>query len=547
MKDLSKRTDAGELSAWARITSHVTKPHGVGSRSVRGAASLRYHRLLELSHGPRKSVAVALSQTPQGFSRLVVLQTLGAARASDPEAIQRLLFEARLLGRMSHPHVLGAHGLCFEGRKPVIASEYLEGQTLEALIAKASSSPEFSLPLRVGIVCRVLRGLQYVHDLRGVDGRRLSVVHGAVSPSNVMLTYEGEVKLIDFSHAVMRPSLIERSFIDTNFAYLAPERVRGNPDQRVDVFSAGVVLWELLAQAPLWGHMPAAVVLRRLLLGAVPRLRDVRPDCDPELEQICNRAMAVNPGDRFESASTMCDALERFLASKGKHVSDTSIGAMLSNLCREERCQREEALISRLDALGLSLHEERGSPRGPFGAKLIALFEQRTPRALALGGVLLAATALGGYAAAHGAARPPARAVEQTRQLTLSPSRRSCQGVAPAQPGRDEPPVTMADLVTLEIAVEPAEATLYLDGQRLSSNPVIASMVKDARLHTLRGEAQGFWPFSQTFSLDADLALQATLRPLANPTSPRFTLARRRIADSRGSGGAPRHARRRTP
>jgi serine/threonine-protein kinase len=497
------RAGEGEVSGWARVSSRVAQARRRVLQGVaRDSASQRYYRLFEIGNTASRSITLAMTHNPEAVSRLVVLETLPRSAAADPRALARLLFEARLMARLSHPNVVAVHALCFDGRKPVLALEYLDGVSLATLLGGGSAPPELSVALRVGIVCRILRGLQYVHELRDFDGRRLPVVHGAVCPSNVMITYHGAVKLIDFSQATLRPQPAEPAFIDSNFPYLAPERVRGTPDPLADVFAAGVVLWELLAQAPLWGQTPAPIALRRLLAGSVPRLREARPDCDPELERICSKAMAVHPGDRYESAAAMCEVLERFLASQAWHVTDAAIGSMLSLACGEQRRRREEALAARLIELGLEPSDRR--PRSDRHASGSGLLEGgATPRALALGAAIVGAAVLGAGAVVGHAGDPAAPALGTARRA-LQVSAREASGEA------------NAELVALEIAMQPREATLYLDGQRLTSNPTLASMVRDARSHTIRGEAAGFHPFSQTFSLDVDVAIEAALEPVVN-------------------------------
>jgi serine/threonine-protein kinase len=280
------------------------------------------------------------------------------------------------------------------------------------------------------------------------------------------------------------------------------------------------VLWELLAQAPLWGQTPAPIALRRLLAGSVPRLREARPDCDPELDRICSKAMAVHPGDRYESAVAMCEVLERFLASQSWHVTDAAIGSMLSQVCGQQRRRREEALAARLRELGLA-PAERGPRNDPRVSVPALLDAGSTPRALALGAAIVAAALLGAGAMVR--ASDPGGPALGTARRALQVSSRDGSGANELGGGAE------GELVALEIAMEPREATLYLDGQRLTSNPTIASMVRDTRPHTVRGEAAGFQPFSRTFALDMNVAIEAELQPVASDRRPVCT----RNADAR--------------
>lgn len=434
---------------------------------------------------------MAVARSADDVHQLVVLKGVCDTRADDAAAAQRLLDEARLMARMSHPNVVAMHGLLREGTRPLIVMEYLAGQSLATLLASANDLREFSLELRLAIVARLLRGLDYVHRLRDFDGRPLRVVHGSVSPENVIVTYDGEVKLIDFGGARVRTSTLDDPLARRRLPYAPPEQFSGAPDLRGDIFSVGVMLWELVANRPLWGRIPAPTLVRRLLTGDIPRLRDVVPTVDGELDRICARALAPHPDGRFRSAGDLRGELEHYLAVRQAFVGDTAIGALVCNACRDLRRVAQKTIDTRIADLALSLPPARLPAPSRMALPNPAVLERRQ-RAVATS--IVAAAIL----------------VAASLWLTLrrEPSAGTGSNAAEAAPARR--------LVRLDLSVRPAQAIISIDGRRLSSNPLRATMVWDPLVHTMQAEAAGYEPFTTTFRLDADVTIDAALRATAS-------------------------------
>ena len=467
---------------------------------TRGGAP-RYSRLLELGCSQQSSVWAGVARSADDVCRMVVLKGIGSERSASKQAVQRLIDEARLTARMNHPNVVAAHGLLREGARPVIVMEYLAGQSLATLFTNANDLREFTLDLRIAMLVRLLRGLDYVHRLRDFDGRPLHVVHGGVSPENVVVTYDGEVKLIDFGRARVRASALDEPLARRRLPYAPPEQFSGAPDLRGDIFSVGVILWELVANRPLWGRIPAPTLVRRLLAGDIPRLRDVAPSVDGELDRICARALAPHPDGRYRSAADLRGELEHYLAVRQGFVSDTAIGALVCNACRELRRAAQQTLDARLGELGLSLRPApslAASPAAPPGPAPIERRQRKIAASIVVAAVLVAA----GMWAAVG--RRPHHAMSGTADAAANEGDARSREAGAEAAGR---------LVRVELNVQPAHAVLSIDGRRLSSNPLRATMISDQQLHTVRGEADGYEPFTTTFRLDADVTIDAVLRP----------------------------------
>jgi eukaryotic-like serine/threonine-protein kinase len=483
----------------------------------------RYSRLLELGSSEQSSVWAAVARNGDDICQMVVLKGVGAQRGSDGEATQRLLDEARLTARMNHPNVVAMQGLLREGTQPVIVMEYLAGQSLATLLASANDLKEFTLELRIGIVARLLRGLDYVHRLRDFDGRPLRVVHGAVSPENVIVTYDGEVKLIDFGRARVRASAFDDPFARRRLPYAPPEQFSSTPDLRGDIFSVGVILWELVANRPLWGRIPTPTLVRRLLAGDIPRLRDVVPGVDGELDRICARALAPHPDGRFRSAADLRGELEHFLTVRQAYVADTAVGALVCNACRELRRVAQKTIDGRIGELGLSLPPAR-LPAPPAIALRRSGALERRQRTLAAS--IVAAAVLVAALLWTTLRREPSPATGANAAVA-SPGVEVLTGAGAS--GDEVVARDASRLVRLDLSVRPAHAILSIDGRRLSSNPLRATMVWDPHVHTVRAEADGYEPFTTTFRLDADVTLDTALRPKPSGA----VLRRERSADER--------------
>jgi serine/threonine-protein kinase len=497
-------------------------------------AGPRYAPLFELGTGQRSQVALAAAIEAGGVHRLVVIKSAGAGQV-DAAARARLLNEARWTARLSHPSIVQSHGMCGSRAAPALILEYLPGPSLTALLATANHAAELTLALRIAIVMRVLSGLDHAHRARDVAGGLAGVVHCAVSPDNVVITEQGQVKLIDFAAARLRPSKPARFPIRRALPYVAPESFRGDPDVRVDVFGAGAMLWELIAKEPLWGQLPTLTILRRARASNMPRLRDVVADIDPELERICRSAVAPQPDDRYPSPRAMLDDLERYLAKRGGVPSDGAIGALIRSVCREQRLEVQRTIEARLAELGLArtvparvapgdaarrdlpASTREAAPSDGSSPVWLSIARQRPATWAAAASSFLALLAWGAFT--WGTVLGARRAREDSRE---PPSVASRDLVASSKGGLSRDAVLPSAapeasagprLVALQVDVRPSHAVLFLDGQRLSSNPMRAAFVGDGLPHTIRAEAPGFEPLSQTLQPGAALVLDASLQP----------------------------------
>jgi serine/threonine-protein kinase len=309
-------------------------------------SSARYETLARIGRGGMAEVLLAATRA-NGVVKLSVLKCLWPELAEDAEFVEMFLDEARLCARLAHPNVVQTHEVLQHEGRLALAMEYLDGQPLTRVLARLGSSPAFGLPTRLRIVTSILAALEYAHDLTDFDGRPLGVVHRDVSPHNVIVTYDGHVKLIDFGVAktLAASHQTRPGGFKGKLAYLAPETVRGEGlDRRADIFSVGVMLWEILAGRRMWGRGSDGVSgAWRLAAGEpAPALPDTA-EIPRALRIVTTRALALDPAARYQTAADLGEALER----AGADTSDSHarrLGALMCGTFAAEREQRR-ALI----------------------------------------------------------------------------------------------------------------------------------------------------------------------------------------------------------
>ncbi|HSM93994.1 MAG TPA: serine/threonine-protein kinase, partial [Anaeromyxobacteraceae bacterium] len=275
----------------------------------------RYLLLERLAIGGMAEVYLATSRDgPVGALYAVkrILPTL----AEDREFVGMFLDEARIMAHLHHPAIAPIHELGRVGDRYFIAFEYVPGQDLRALNKRLRRAGEL-MPVNaaVHVAHRVADALDWAHRARDAQGRDLQVVHCDVSPANVLLAWDGSVRLIDFgiAQAAFRAHR-ERRLLRGKLGYMTPEGVRGLPvDRRADVFALGTVLWEMLAGEKLFTGPSELALLERVRTADVAPPSARNPAVPPGLDEVVLRALAREPEDRFAWASELRDALVPWL------------------------------------------------------------------------------------------------------------------------------------------------------------------------------------------------------------------------------------------
>lgn len=340
---------------------HLTNMEG-SSPSPKGQLG-RYQQVATLGQGGMGTVYLALASGFGQFRKLLVVKELRQDLTRQKGFIRLFMDEAKLAARLSHPNVVQTFEAFQEGNRYLLAMEYLDGQSLSALIVRAAREqpPRLTLGMHIHILCEVLSGLHYAHQLRDYDGTNLHVVHRDVSPQNVFVTYHGEVKVVDFgvAKAANAATSTAPGIFVGKFGYAAPEQVLGRPvDARTDVFAVGVMLWQAISQRRFSTGSPTPEAFRARAEGREPRIRDVVPDVDSALADICDRAMAVDPADRYATAEELRAALLGYLESMNTRFHDSELGQLMQETFEQERRSLHAQIEAAVQASGTESNVE---------------------------------------------------------------------------------------------------------------------------------------------------------------------------------------------
>jgi serine/threonine-protein kinase len=286
------------------------------------------------------SVFLSLFPNGDGTSRKIVLKQLHPELAMDDDFRAMFEDEARVATRLHHDNVVETYDIYSDLDLCVLVMEFLDGQTLSRIRQRARAVGNIPLSIHLRVLAEVLAGLHYVHELTDHGGKPLGIVHRDVTPSNVFITYDGRVKLVDFgiAKATTRIAETRMGVLKGKLAYMSPEAVRGEPvDRRSDIFSVGVMLWEAATGLRLWQDHDEIAVFRRLAIGDLPLCRAGAQITSPVLLLIANRALAVDPCQRYDSAEEMQHELENLLVKLGEATRAPALSTYLESSFAADR------------------------------------------------------------------------------------------------------------------------------------------------------------------------------------------------------------------
>ncbi len=338
----------------------------------------RYTLLAPLSTGGMGELYLARLEGAHGFEKLCVVKKILSGLSSDKEVLERFVNEAKTLARLSHGSIAQVLDLGVHEGEPFLVLEHVDGKDLRRVAARGR---ERNLPLPLTFILaaavRVLDALAYVHRKRGEDDRELGLVHRDVSPQNILISYEGEVKLIDFGLAksVLNPTQTHPSIILGKFLYMSPEQARHAPvDRRSDLYSVGICLYELIAGKNPFEEFPPGELMARVSQPSLPSLHAIDPLFPPDIVALVARAVAPEPSARFHTAEEFRAAV----ASALLQIDPTAGAESLARFMRETFAadfQSERKLLAslrevrpreRLEPLAAA-HVDTGvaTPKGP--------------------------------------------------------------------------------------------------------------------------------------------------------------------------------------
>jgi serine/threonine protein kinase/ABC-type branched-subunit amino acid transport system substrate-binding protein len=308
----------------------------------------RYRLIAHLGSGGMADVYLAVSGGKSArFQKLLVVKVLKPELSAEPDFIEMFLDEARLAARLSHPHVVQTLEVGQDAGRYFLAMEYVEGQALNRLIKASDALNGFDLNFRLTVLVRALSGLDYAHELADYDGSPLSVVHRDISPGNILVGYDGQIKLADFGIAKARDSTNHTRIgvFKGKAAYMAPEQAKGGEvDRRADIYSAGVILWELIVGRRMWQGLPQAEVLSLTIAGSVPAPSKASANVSSVLERICLKALALRKEDRYPTAAALSHDIEQFLRRTFAPKPDRELGRVIADAFSADRSRIRELI-----------------------------------------------------------------------------------------------------------------------------------------------------------------------------------------------------------
>jgi serine/threonine protein kinase len=513
----------------------------------------RYTLIKKLATGGMAEIWLARQRGLAGFNRFIVIKKILAHLSEQQTFVDMFLDEARTSAALTHPNIVQIYDLGREGDAYFIAMEFIEGENLAALAWRGMKKGSTVSPGHAArIIADTSKALHYAHHLKNADGRPLEIVHRDVSPQNVLVTYEGDVKVVDFgiAKAATKSEQTKTGMLKGKFSYMSPEQCLGaRVDKRSDIFALGILLYELTTGKRLFKHESELMILEMITKRAVIPPRQVAPHIPAQLERIILRALEKDVTRRHPTAQDLQLDLEAFLRDEAP-CTNQELGRYVRTLfpdkIEEKRKLRE--IASRDDFESRFSQEDIGPRRTVHGLP---------PSQVRVGpasGTRPTGVTVGPATAATRPMHPQVASGSSSLPYTdLATSGTSGTGAAPipgpqtpriviavaliiilaatitllSLPGRLEPGVGgEASLQTGSIILEsrPPGATIYLDGSPMrlpeggfARTPADLSPLQFGRTYDLALKLDGHEPYEQALDMNGELdgtTVAPTLVPL---------------------------------
>jgi serine/threonine-protein kinase len=310
----------------------------------------KYTLLRKLAAGGMAELFLALHRSVAGFEKLIVIKRILPSMNTDKAFIDMLLHEARIAATLSHANVVQIFDVGSVDHTYFIAMEHIHGEDIRSIVRamKKKSVTEFPLEHALAILIGTCAGLAYAHEKRDLDGRLLDIVHRDISPQNIVVTFSGDVKIVDFGIAKSGSQTGEDTKdgqLKGKVPYMSPEQASGEQiDWRSDIFAAGVMLFELTTGKRLFKGASEYETLKLICEKDYPLPSAVRPGYPPALERVVMRALAKKREDRYQSAREMQQDIETFVREERIAVSPVSVSRWMQGLFVEKLAEQKEAL-----------------------------------------------------------------------------------------------------------------------------------------------------------------------------------------------------------
>jgi serine/threonine protein kinase len=301
-----------------------------------GATANRYQILGKLAAGGMAEIFLARGANATGVERYCVLKRILRERAGDAQFAQMFLDEARLAAQLQHPNIASVYDIGMLGDSYFFTMEYVHGETVRSLLHRAQTLQR-SVPMAcvLTIAAGAAAGLHHAHERVSSEGRPLGIVHRDVSPSNLMVSFEGNVKIVDFGVAKADDRQIETQSgtVKGKISYLSPEQCRGaRVDRRSDLFSLGIVMWEMLTGARLYRRNSDFENMTAIVHEPPPRPSSRRAEVPRAVDDIVMRLLAKSLPDRFQNAGEVVEAIENASMRAGTILSTSALSRLIRDL-----------------------------------------------------------------------------------------------------------------------------------------------------------------------------------------------------------------------
>lgn len=308
----------------------------------------KYVLLGRLGHGGMGKIYLAFLPGPAGIEKLLVIKRLHGHLTEDKALVESFLDEAKLSMAINHPNVVHTFDVGELDKRFFMVMEYVEGQNLGVLLRTAKRANHYpSSEIWAGLFVEVLDGLHAAHIATDARGRPFNIIHRDVSPQNIIVGYDGIPKLVDFgiAKAAMRINQTDAGVLKGKYAYMSPEQCQTNElDPRSDIFSAGIVLWEMLAGRRLYKSDHVLRSVERIVKEKPVPPSDINPEANPIFNSVVIKALQKDPKDRFQTAEEFRDALDECLIDARFHYKKSTV-RQLMKVCFLPVIERQRKIL----------------------------------------------------------------------------------------------------------------------------------------------------------------------------------------------------------
>lgn len=387
-------------------TPAPTGPAGSPSADQMPRRFGKYTLMRKLAIGGMAELFLALQRSVAGFEKLIVVKRILPHLAKDRAFVELILQEAKISATLNHPNICHIYDVGEAEGQFYIAMEHIHGEDLRSIVRQMKKVNETTFPIEhaLAIVLGCCAGLAHAHEKAALDGEPMNIVHRDVSPQNILVTFNGDVKLVDFGIAKAGRSSMEDTGsgqLKGKVPYMSPEQAQGQMlDGRSDIFSLGIILFELTTGRRLFRGQNEMDTLRMIVDGEYPRPRDLNPGIPEALEKIILKSLAKDPAERYQSARQMQADLEDFIRSAQLKVSPLSAGEWMQRLFAEKLAQQKQMLtegrqLADVIAAQVAAEEEAAAREATMSGVRARRSSRMSWIAAALIGVLAVAVAIG--------------------------------------------------------------------------------------------------------------------------------------------------------